>query len=164
MKFAKKIFMVLITILPVLLVSCSKDSTTSPIDTGSYSLSCVVNGGGYTNQTFAFSLTAAAVTNPQEGIIGCTFTDNEGNSAVIVFSGTTTGTYTVGETGDNGLSIAMENNLFLGITSGSIIVTKVGSVGGDIIGTFSGEGIVIDNSVPQVIQITNGKFKAKRLT
>lgn len=163
MKYIKNISLLIMVLVPLLFTACSKDSSTNPTDPSTYSFSCVVNGGGYSNQTFTFNKTGVAVSNPQEGLIGCTFTDANGNSAIVTFQGTTTGTYTVNNT-KNLVTISLSGNIFLGLTSGSIKVTTLGNIGGDVIGTFSGSGTVINNGVPQNIEISKGTFKAKRVT
>lgn len=163
MKLVKKILLVMLVCLPILLVSCSKDSSTNPTDPATYSFSCVVNGGGYTNQTFTFSTTAAAVTNPVDNITGCTFTDASGNNAVVTFNGTATGTYSINDS-ETIVGMTFGNNLFIGLTSGSIKVTTFGNVGGDIIGTFTGSGTVVNNGEEKNVEISKGTFKAKRLT
>jgi hypothetical protein len=149
--------------MPIFLLSCS-DKSTDPTNNSAYQLTCVINGAGYSNQTFTFDVAAGAIYNPQENISGCSFANAAGDAAALTFEGNSKGEYEVNDSNNNFVISMNGTNVVFGLTSGKINVTTYGSVGGDVAGTFSGSGIVISSGAQFNVQITNGVFKAKRLT
>jgi hypothetical protein len=144
----------------IALSSCSKDSDddggNDPTPTVTNELSFVVNGGAYTNQTFTFKATASAIYDLA--------LDATGNSALLSFTGHTSGTYTISD--DDGLGVFLNNNTtIMALTGGTIVVNTYGTVGNVISGTFSGTGVVSTNfGVPDTITLANGKFRATRVS
>jgi hypothetical protein len=164
MKYLNKIFLVALLFAPFFLSSCGDDNSTTPDgNTGEYKFSCVVNGGGFTNQAYSFDVTAGAIANPADNITGCSFADALGNAASITFGGTAKGNFTIDEDKNQVVITVNGVNIVFGLTSGTIKVTTYDKVGGDIAGTFSGSGIVYKDNQEFNVTITNGIFRAKRL-
>jgi hypothetical protein len=151
----------------VFLSSCGDDNSTTPNVTTGYKFTCVVNGGGYTNETITYDKTFAAIYVPQVDVTGCSFTDGTNNTAVVNFKGTSKGTFTIDATDSDNTNTVLINlvgtNTMFQIMNGTLKVTAHGNVGSDVAGTFSGTGKVYKNGQISDITVTNGYFKAKRL-
>lgn len=161
----KRIFAIFL--LPLLLLSCSKDSTTNPTDNNTgYQFSCVINGGTFSNKTYSFDVDGGSIYVPGSDETACSFTDPQGNSAQVIFKGNKTGTFNANEE-ENAVMIHLisTTELFYLKQGENIKVTTYGSVGGNVEGTFSGKAIYVNASTGAQFEVTfsNGKFKAKRI-
>lgn len=167
MKYLNKIFIIMLLALPIFLTSCGDDNSTTPDGNTGYKFTCVVNGGGYTNETFTYDKTYAAIYVPQVDVTGCSFTDGTNNTGVVNFKGSSKGSFTINTSGVDNTNTVLINlvgsNIMFQITNGTIKVTSYGNVNSDVAGTFSGTGKVFKNGQEFDIEITNGYFKAKRL-
>lgn len=142
------------------LSSCSKDSSNPVAPLINSKFTCTLNGGGYTNQTITLTNTGGAIYASDENETGIVFSSTTNDVGGIVIKGKSTGTFPIDE-GDYEVTIAMNGKTALVLTSGTIVVTGYGSVGGEVKGTFSGSAI--DASTLQTVQVTNGSFSAKRI-
>jgi len=153
----KRILLSAVLISAIFLVSCKKESDTTPAGSnGTISLS-------YNGSSWNASLGVQAVNS--NGVINVTGSDaNAHQAAVYLFGVTTTGTYVVGPNGNSGNSIRWTEGIdpkqtytasFV-LGKGTITVTELSAT--EIKGTFSGTVYNTDQSSKS---ITNGKFEAK---
>lgn len=154
--------------------SCSKDDgTTGPgdgVNTGLGSAGFTVNGGGYNNRTFSFSVASGGF-NPDENltVIGAILSSSTDSVYLaITFPGNQTGTFTWSDSAGicfwyYGADTVHKYFCFYD-SSGSTTVSSYGVVGGYISGTFSGKliGGTIPYTTLDTVTISNGSFSAKR--
>jgi hypothetical protein len=165
MKTKQLSIMIIAMIIGLISVSCSKDSKNDPIDEiTSSELSFVVNGDVYNNQSFKFDKEGMALYDAAMQSTGCEFTDASDNSVLLAFKGNSSATLTVDDS-DNSMVVYYDNNTtIIGLTAGTITITKYGNVNGMITGTFSGTGFVSHGyNEPVDITIKDGKFSVKRV-
>ena len=165
MKCFNMFFVCLAAISIMLLGSCSSDSSTNPpANTTDYGFTCTLNGGGYTNQAIKITPGSGSVYSVADDQTAVTCTNAATEVGVVSFKGNKTGTYKIEAGDDKNLVMmtigAVGTGVYIEIISGTINVTSYGAVGGDVIGTFSGQGEIASNG--NAVQITNGTFKAKR--
>ena len=160
MKTIKGLMFVSLIIIGVALSSCSKDSSNPVTPSVNQKFTCTLNGGGYNNQTITLTNSAVAIYSSDDDKTGIVFSNTTNDVGGIVIKGKSTGTFSIDE-GDYEVTINMNGKTALVLTSGTIVVTGYGSVGGEVKGTFSGSAI--DASTQQTVQVTNGSFSAKRM-
>jgi hypothetical protein len=160
MRAIKGLMYIALVMIGFVLISCSKDSSNPVTPLISSKFTCTLNGGGYTNQTISLTSTGGAVYNSDEDLTAIVFSSPANDIGGLVIKGKTTGTFTIDES-DYEVSINMTGNFPLVLTSGTIVVTGFGSVGGEVKGTFSGTSI--NPSTLVTVQVTNGSFSAKRI-
>jgi len=146
----------------MLLGSCSSDSSTNPpANTTDYGFTCTLNGGGYTNQAIKITPGSGSVYSVDDNQTAITCTNAATQVGVVSFKGNKTGTFQVtADDDDNLVMMTLGVGVYIEIISGTINVTSYGAVGGDVIGTFTGQGEIANGG--QTVQVTNGTFKAKR--
>jgi len=153
----KSILLSVVLIASVVLVSCKKESDTTPAGSnGSISLS-------YDGSSWNASLGVQAVNS--SGVINVTGSDASAHQvAVNLFGVTAPGTYVVGPNGNTGTSIRWTEGIdpkqtytasFV-LGKGTITVTELSAT--NIKGTFSG---TVYNTDQTSKVITNGEFDAK---
>jgi hypothetical protein len=124
---------------------CSKEDTATAINNTVGSASITLNGGGLNSKTYNFTGFAGAYLASQN-VTTATASTTDGSDNVqfiIAFPGQATGIFNwVGGNQASGVVVNYLNSQksILGY-SGSTTVTSYGSVGGQIVGTFSGSVI-----------------------
>jgi hypothetical protein len=157
--------MIIMLFIGVFSISCSKDSSSDPVNNPTTTeLSFVVNGDVYQNQSFKFGKAGMALYDAVMQATACEFTDAANNSVLLGFEGSASGSFAVNDS-DNSMVVNLDNaTTTLGLTEGTITITKYGKVNEMITGTFSGSGFVShDYNEPVEIEIKDGKFSVKRV-
>ncbi len=159
MKATKRLMLIALIMVGFVLTSCTKDSSNPLTSVISSKFTCTLNGGGYSNQTISFTSTGGAIYNADENVTDLVFSSPANDVGGLVIKGKSTGTFAIDES-DYEVSINMSGKMPLVLTSGTIVVTGYGSVGGEVKGTFSGTSL--NPSTLESVQVTNGSFSAKR--
>lgn len=157
--------MIIMMFIGVFSISCKKDSPSDPVNNiTSSEISFVVNGDVYQNKAFKFDKEGMALYDAAMLATACQFTDAANNSVLLGFEGSTSGSFAVNDS-DNSMIVNLDNaTTTLGLTEGTITITKFGKVNEMITGTFSGSGFVShDYNEPVEITIKDGKFSVKRV-
>ncbi len=151
---------------------CNKnDNTTNPgtPTTTSGSATFTLNGAGFTNQSFTISgfLGGYSTGDKLTGLAGSSATTGDSTMLEMVFPGTSTGTFpfildSIGIAISRGTGSSTRAFLS-GNGGGQIAVTAYGSVGGTIVGTFSGKMYEIKNTGLDSVTVSNGSFSAMRV-
>jgi hypothetical protein len=164
MSYFNKIAFFVIALCASLILSCSKSS--SPTDnTGAETLKITftLNGGSFTGNTYTFDAGGVGIYLESSKTTGLTFSSsNIQDGATITFPGQVAGTFPFGSTATKAVMLINLNSIsnIVAVDSGTLVVTSFAStIGGNIVGTFSGTGKDMKN---QTIQVTNGSFTAKR--
>lgn len=153
-------FVFLAAISIMLISSCSSDSSTNPlVNSTDYGFTCTLNGGGYTNQAVKITTGTGSIYSSDDNQTAVTCTNVNTDVGIVSFEGNKTGTFQITNGEVNLVMITLAQSTYIAMTSGTINVTSYGNVGGDVVGTFSGQAAVVGG---QIIQVTNGTFKAKR--
>jgi hypothetical protein len=160
MQSLKGLVYIALIIIGFVLSSCSKDSSNPIAPLINSKFTCTLNGGGYSNQTITLTNTGGAIYASDENETGIVFSSATNDVGGLVIKGKSTGTFTVDESNYQ-VTIAMNGKTPLAMTSGTIVVTGFGSVGGEVKGTFSGTSL--NPSTLESVQVTNGSFSAKRI-
>lgn len=160
------VFLGYLTVISImLLASCSSDSSTnSPTNnTSEYGFTCTLNGGGYTNQAVKIATVTGSVYVLDDDQTAVTCTNDANEVGIVSFKGNKAGTFQITESDENNnlVVITLRQSVYITLVSGTINVTSYGSVGGDVVGTFSGQGMTTVGEQP--VQVTNGTFRAKRV-
>jgi hypothetical protein len=119
-----------------------------------------LNGGGYNNQAVKIITENGSVYSVEVNQTTVTCLNAAYQMAWVSFKENKTGTFQITEEEDNSVKISVDFGVYINLISGTINVTSYGNVGGDVIGTFSGEGENTSNG--QAVQVTKGTFKVKR--
>ncbi len=156
----------------ILLISagCNKtDSTTNPggnVMNGTATFT--LNGAGFSNQSFTITglLGGYSTGDKMTGLAGSSATTGDSTALSIVFPGLTTGTFPF--TDSSGVVItrgtgSSTRGFVNGIGGGQIVVTAYGSVGGSIVGTFSGKLYEVTKQPLDSVTVSNGSFNATRV-
>ncbi|MDI6767779.1 MAG: hypothetical protein QME52_13240 [Bacteroidota bacterium] len=165
---------VMFVLFTILIFGACKEESSSPgpdngTNVGLATASLIINGSGYINRTFSFSV-ATGVHSPVEnetGIAAGLSSGTDSVALVIVFPGNQTGTFGWSDTTVVGLFVYGTGGIQKTFTSydgsGSTTVSSFGAVGGFISGTFSGK--LIGGTPPNTtdtVTVSNGSFSAKR--
>lgn len=154
----------------IFFISCSDDNIVNPDDlTGGGSIT--INGGGFSNKTFDFTMGVAAYDTEYQATACNLFGENDGDSVVVALAidGNSSGNYSwqdwgIGDTTTlTGALVVIEAGIlsnFYFSESGLTIVTTYGAIAQNIKGTFSGKLIALFD----VDSITvEGSFNCLRL-
>lgn len=170
-----RIALVLMLSLFIFLSGCSKKSDSNPLIPGeqiSGAGSVTLNGGGYNNTTINFG-TGLAAYSVTDQITNCILYGKSGNDSLLVvvaFAGTGAGDYQWEEFTQNSSNIigvavnvynsTGNNKYFLPKSGGKTNVSKYGTVGQTIEGTFNGSTQEVVTSTAVTV---SGSFKASRV-
>lgn len=155
--------------------SCSKDETPANTNTDGNNnnnnsnllVSAVLNGGGYTNQTYTIEKGSTPPASYYELSTNTTsIVIVSGDRTVsVVFPGKSVGTYNFSSTASSApayVTLGFTNTHVLAAKpgSGTITVTAYGNVNSEVKGTFS--GTFYDSSNGNEVTVSNGTFTATR--
>ena len=160
MRSIMRLMFIALVMIAFVLTSCSKDSSNPITPLISSKFTCTLNGGGYSNQTITLTNTGGAAYTSDENATGIFFSSSTNDKGGLVIKGKSTGTFTIDESNYE-VTISMNGKTPLILTSGTIVVSAYGAVGGEVKGTFSGTSI--NPSTLETVQVTNGSFSAKRI-
>ena len=124
-----------------------------------------LNGGGFTNQTFTLSNAYGGLASGITSIGAARIVSGDTLYLELGFTGSGAGSYPWGSTSTAFVMHSTPGSLkefFSTPGSGTTTVTSYGSVGGNIVGTFSGKLYLVPGGTDSVT-VTNGTFSALRV-
>lgn len=181
LRFASALKATFFCLVAVIVGGCSSsDDPNSNNNNGATGFTIVINGGGMSNRSIAFgtpgtstpgtSVSAFSTSNNATGVTvsGGTYKiDGQDVTAVITFPGKTSGSFTYPA---NNVAVGLVigsgvggENFTSGNSSGTILVSEYGSVGGKVRGTFSGSMMYIKGISAPVSVNVSGTFEGVRL-
>jgi hypothetical protein len=134
--------------------------------TGNNTASITLNGGGYSNQTVNFSVFGGGFVTQENGTALTGNLSRVGSDSVqliIAFPGQAAGTFAWGE--DLGVALGFNSQQTIaGPLAGSTTVTSYGAVGSQIVGTFTGQLLLVNITTQRqdTIRVT-GRFSGQRI-